>query len=75
MLLKQNQYILQVVFFSRYIDQHKQDFINNLKEAVAIKSVSAWPDTRNEIIKMMKWVAKVKYGLILLIKIIIVTFF
>lgn len=26
-----------------------------MKEAVAIKSVSAWPDYRNEIIKMMKW--------------------
>ena len=26
-----------------------------MKEAVAIKSVSAWPDHRNEIIKMMKW--------------------
>lgn len=32
-----------------------QDYINNLREAVAIKSVSAWPDHRNEIVKMMKW--------------------
>ncbi|KOX71868.1 Cytosolic non-specific dipeptidase [Melipona quadrifasciata] len=39
-----------------YIDDHKTEYINNLKEAVAIKSVSAWPDHRNEIIKMMKWV-------------------
>ncbi|XP_076628449.1 cytosolic non-specific dipeptidase 2 [Colletes latitarsis] len=42
-----------------YIDKHKAEYINNLKEAVAIKSVSAWPDHRNEIIKMMKW-AEVK---------------
>lgn len=26
-----------------------------MKEVVAIKSVSAWPDHRDEIIKMMKW--------------------
>ncbi|CAK9828888.1 Cytosolic non-specific dipeptidase [Anthophora retusa] len=38
-----------------YIDDHKADYVNNLREAVAIKSVSAWPDHRNEIIKMMKW--------------------
>ena len=38
-----------------YIDDHKTEYINDLKEAVAIKSVSAWPDHRNEIIKMMKW--------------------
>lgn len=50
-----------VVFrYSRYIDEHKQEYINNLKEAVAIKSVSAWPDHRNDVIKMMKW-AEVKF--------------
>ncbi|KZC12090.1 PREDICTED: cytosolic non-specific dipeptidase [Dufourea novaeangliae] len=38
-----------------YIDSHKAEYINNLREAVAIKSVSAWPDHRNEIVKMMKW--------------------
>ncbi|CAL7935327.1 unnamed protein product [Xylocopa violacea] len=38
-----------------YIDNHKTEYINNLREAVAIKSVSAWPDQRNEAIKMMKW--------------------
>lgn len=45
--------------FCRYIDEHKQEYINNLKEAVAIKSVSAWPDHRDEIVKMMK-LAEVK---------------
>lgn len=41
--------------FFRYIDEHKQEYIKNLEEAVAIKSVSAWPDQRTEIVKMMKW--------------------
>ncbi|XP_070169255.1 cytosolic non-specific dipeptidase [Polyergus mexicanus] len=43
----------------KYIDEHKQEYINNLKEIVAIKSVSAWPDHRDEIVKMMK-LAEVK---------------
>ncbi|XP_031773439.1 cytosolic non-specific dipeptidase [Apis florea] len=38
-----------------YIDDHKTEYINNLREVVAIKSVSAWPNHRNEVIKMMKW--------------------
>lgn len=29
-----------------------------MKEAVAIKSVSAWPESRNEIVKMVKWTEK-----------------
>ena len=37
------------------IDKNKDKFIENLSKAVAIKSVSAWPDTRPEITKMMKW--------------------
>jgi len=40
-----------------YIDSNKGKFIKNLDEAVAIKSVSAWPETRPEIFKMVKWVA------------------
>lgn len=43
---------------SSYIDDNKQKFIKNLSDAVAIKSVSAWPETRQEIFKMMKWVAE-----------------
>lgn len=39
----------------RYIDDHRIEYIENLKEAVAIKSVSAWPDHRNDIVEMMKW--------------------
>lgn len=40
-----------------YIDSNKEKFINNLKEAVAIKSVSSWPETRPEILKMVEWTA------------------
>ena len=29
-----------------YIDTNREKFINNLAEAVEIKSVSAWPETR-----------------------------
>ncbi|KAK6628534.1 Metallopeptidase M20 [Polyplax serrata] len=39
-----------------FIDSHKTDYVNNLREAVAIKSVSAWPDHRGEVVRMVKWV-------------------
>uniref|UniRef100_A0A1S4MXZ6 Peptidase M20 dimerisation domain-containing protein n=1 Tax=Pediculus humanus subsp. corporis TaxID=121224 RepID=A0A1S4MXZ6_PEDHC len=39
-----------------YIESHKNDYVNNLKEAVGIKSVSAWPNHRGEVVKMVKWV-------------------
>ncbi|XP_014210492.1 cytosolic non-specific dipeptidase [Copidosoma floridanum] len=39
----------------KHIDNNKVRYIENLKLAVAIKSVSAWPESRNDIIKMMKW--------------------
>ncbi|GIY26901.1 cytosolic non-specific dipeptidase [Caerostris extrusa] len=42
----------------KYIDEHQKDYINSLREAVAIKSVSAWPETREDIVQMVKWVAK-----------------
>ena len=32
-------------FFS-FVDENKENFIDNLAEAVAIKSVSAWPEVR-----------------------------
>lgn len=43
----------------RYVDEHANDFIGRLKEAVAIKSVSAWPDARPEVVKMVEWTKKV----------------
>jgi len=39
-----------------YIDAHKEKFIKNLDEAVRIKSVSAWKETRPEIDRMIRWV-------------------
>ncbi|KAK3886228.1 hypothetical protein Pcinc_009610 [Petrolisthes cinctipes] len=43
----------------KYIDDNKTRFIDVLREAVAIKSVSAWPETRGEITRQMEW-AKAK---------------
>jgi len=37
------------------VDKNKDKYINNLSKAVAIKSVSAWPETRPEITTMMHW--------------------
>ncbi|KAJ8925107.1 hypothetical protein NQ315_001288 [Exocentrus adspersus] len=39
------------------IDENKSKYIDNLREAVAIQSVSAWPDKRPEIRKMVEWTA------------------
>lgn len=38
-----------------HIDQKQEDYIKLLYEAVAIKSVSAWPETRPEIRRMVNW--------------------
>ncbi len=37
------------------IDGNRNRYIENLRKAVAIKSVSAWPHTRSEIVKMIHW--------------------
>ena len=39
-----------------FIDEHKEEYIKNLGDAVEIKSVSAWPHTRDEIVKMVELV-------------------
>ncbi|XP_069944343.1 cytosolic non-specific dipeptidase isoform X2 [Cherax quadricarinatus] len=41
--------------FTGYVDDNKARFIDVLREAVAIKSVSAWPESRGEIKKQMEW--------------------
>lgn len=48
----------------RYVDDNKNKFIETLSQAVSIKSISADPSLRNEVIKMMQWAqAKLKgYG-------------
>lgn len=44
-----------------YIDGHKGKFIDNLRDAVAIKSMSAFPESRESVVKMAEWiVAKLK---------------
>lgn len=40
----------------QYIDEHSKEYIKNLSDAVAIKSVSAWPECRPDITKMVHWV-------------------
>ncbi|XP_042240828.1 cytosolic non-specific dipeptidase-like isoform X3 [Homarus americanus] len=39
----------------KYVDDNKTRFIDVLREAVAIESVSAWPHKRGEIQKQMEW--------------------
>lgn len=41
-----------------YVDQHKEAYIKVLEEAVAIQSVSANPEKRNETIRMVEWTAE-----------------
>lgn len=41
-----------------YIDQNKSKYIETLTEAVAIKSVSAWPHARPECQQMIDWAQK-----------------
>ena len=43
----------------RHVDENKKKYIDRLSETVAIKSVSAWPECRQEVIKMCHWVADV----------------
>ncbi|KAK7098494.1 cytosolic non-specific dipeptidase-like [Littorina saxatilis] len=38
-----------------YIDKNQEKYVKLLEEAVAIKSVSAWPETRPEIRRMVNW--------------------
>ncbi|XP_063398329.1 cytosolic non-specific dipeptidase-like [Mytilus trossulus] len=40
------------------IDAKQEKYIKRLADTVAIKSVSAWPETRPEIVKMVKWTQK-----------------
>lgn len=46
-----------------HVDANKAKYIETLSEAVAIKSVSAWPHTRPECQKMMDWCQKRLEGL------------
>ena len=41
------------------MDDNEEKYIKRLADAVAIKSVSTWPETRSEVRKMVENVAKV----------------
>ena len=43
----------QMKKFFAFVDEHKEEYIKNLGDAVEIKSVSAWPHAREEIVKMV----------------------
>lgn len=43
--------------FFQYIESNESSYVELLKEAVAIPSVSAWPDHRHHVVKMSHWVA------------------
>lgn len=45
------------VIHCRHIHANKDRHIETLREAVAIKSVSAWPNSRTELFKMVDWTA------------------
>jgi len=47
----------------RYIDGHAEEYIQRLADAVAIQSVSAWPEKRDEIVKQVTEVKKFVEGL------------
>lgn len=51
--------VLTSMWCCRYVDDNKKRFIDVLREAVAIQSVSAWPEKRQEIVRQMEW-AKAK---------------
>lgn len=48
----------QLAKLFKKIDEHKLKFIENLSEAVAFQSVSAWPQKRPECVKMINWTAE-----------------
>ncbi|KAK2830465.1 hypothetical protein Q5P01_018396 [Channa striata] len=42
----------------KYVDEHQDDYVKRLAEWVAVQSVSAWPEKRGEIRRMMEMAAK-----------------
>lgn len=46
------------LFCRRHVDANKVRYIDMLREAVAIKSVSAWPDNRTDIDTVIDWAAQ-----------------
>lgn len=52
--------MLDTFFFLNFsnIDRNKEKYVNALKEAVAVQSVSASPEKREDTIKMVFWFAE-----------------
>lgn len=49
------------IFFEiRYIDEHKNGYIKRLSDAVSIPSISALPDHRPEVVRMVHWTKDVR---------------
>ena len=44
-----------LVCLPSFIQQHGNDYVARLSEVVAIKSVSAWPESRSDVARMMNW--------------------
>ena len=42
----------------KHIESRRETFVERLREAVEIRSVSGWPDHRDDVIKMVKWTAQ-----------------
>ena len=49
------EYRRETSILSRYIDEHQKDYVQRLSDAVAIPSVSAWPEHRPEVVRMVHW--------------------
>lgn len=45
------------LFCLRHVDANKTRYIDTLREIVAIKSISAWPENRSDIGTAVDWVA------------------
>ena len=42
----------------KHIEGRREAYVERLREAVEIRSVSSWPDHRDDVVKMVKWTAQ-----------------
>jgi len=47
--------MIEHYYMYRYIESHQAQFIQTLRDAVAIRSISALPEARSEVVRMVKW--------------------
>ena len=50
-----------MIIFCRRIDENEAKYIKRLSDVVAIKSVSAWPEARPDVVKMIEVTKKVNF--------------